>query len=386
MLVSAKKPGSLVLGSGRQVSHETLFWSLQALGWILFGLMMLGYALPLETPHAAVVGAATLIATGFALTSAIRLLYRRLRLRQTAAAIVIGCGIATAIAGSPLWFFLQILLSRALARGPSPAWQMSWSDFSGDVFLYDLFILLTWSLLYFGINGWMRLELERRRADRADALAQAAQLRALQSQLEPHFLFNTLNGISSLVVEGRSEAAAAMIARLSDFLRLTLKVAGTPEIRLADELVFVRQYLDIQQLRFGDRLSFGIEAAPEAIEALVPAMLLQPLVENSVRHGILPRAGGGRVVVAAFTDSVRDPADTLILEVNDDGPGIQRSEAPSSGVGLSNTATRLSVLYGGAAEFSIARSALGGARVTVRLPLRRSMFGQASLLAAGSEE
>jgi two-component system LytT family sensor kinase len=388
LLLSAKKPGSLVLGSGRLVSHNALFWSLQTGGWILFGLMMLGYALSQESPHDAVIGDAVVVATGIVLTSAFRLLYRWYRHRRVSPVMVIGSGIALAIAGSPMWFSLQVLVSRTLNGGLFPQWHpyLYWSSFSADMFLYSMFILLTWSLMYFGINGWIRLELERRRADRADALAQAAQLRALQSQLEPHFLFNTLNGISSLVVEGRSDAAAAMIARLSDFLRLTLKVAGTPQITLADELVFVQQYLDIQQLRFGDRLGFGIEVTPEAMEAMVPAMLLQPLVENSVRHAILPRAIGGRVVVSARTDSVRAQADTLILRVDDDGPGIQKSASPSSGVGLSNTATRLAVLYGGAAEFAIGRSSLGGAGVTIRLPLSTSAVERSNESAMECEE
>ena len=378
----------MVLGSGRQVSHDTLFWSLQTAGWILYGLTMLGYGLSQESPHDAVIGDAVMVATGILLTSAIRLLYQWYRRRRVSPLIVIASGIAVAIAGSPVWFLLQVLVSRTLNGGLFPQWHpnFGWSSFSADMFLYSIFILLTWSLLYFGINGWIRLELERRRADRADALAQAAQLRALQSQLEPHFLFNTLNGISSLVVEGRSDAAAAMIARLSDFLRLTLKVAGTPQITLADELVFVRQYLDIQQLRFGDRLGFGIEVAPEAMEVMVPAMLLQPLVENSVRHAILPRAMGGKVVVSARTDSVRAAADTLILRVDDDGPGIQKSTSPSTGVGLSNTATRLAVLYGGAAEFAIGRSSLGGVGVTIRLPLSTAAVAQPHESTAECEE
>jgi len=370
------------------VSHDTLFWSLQTAGWILYGLTMLGYGLSQESPHDAVIGDAVMVATGILLTSAIRLLYQWYRRRRVSPLIVIASGIAVAIAGSPVWFLLQVLVSRTLNGGLFPQWHpnFGWSSFSADMFLYSIFILLTWSLLYFGINGWIRLELERRRADRADALAQAAQLRALQSQLEPHFLFNTLNGISSLVVEGRSDAAAAMIARLSDFLRLTLKVAGTPQITLADELVFVRQYLDIQQLRFGDRLGFGIEVAPEAMEVMVPAMLLQPLVENSVRHAILPRAIGGRVVVSARTESARTAADVLILRVDDDGPGMQKSTSPSTGVGLSNTATRLAVLYGGAAEFAIGRSSLGGVGVTIRLPLSTAAVAQPHESTAECEE
>jgi two-component system, LytTR family, sensor kinase len=378
MLLSAKRPGSLVLGSGRHVSHETVFWSLQLGGWLLFGLMMLGYGLAMESAHKAVVGDAVLVVTGIGLTSAFRVFFRYLRRRTASPAVVIGWGIALAIAGSPVWYLLQVLVRRTLNGGGGQQWHPHpyWSDFSADMFIFSIFVLLTWSLLYFGINGWIRLELERRRADRADALAQSARLQALQSQLEPHFLFNTLNGISSLVVEGRSEAAAAMIARLSDFLRLTLKVSHTPQITLADELVFVRQYLDIQQLRFGDRLSFGIEVSPEAMEVLVPVMLLQPLVENSVRHAILPRAIGGRVVVTARVVAVGAAADTLVLKVDDDGPGMQKSASPSSGVGLSNTVTRLAVLYGGAAEFAIGRSDLGGVGVTIRLPLRTGIPGQ----------
>jgi len=239
------------------------------------------------------------------------------------------------------------------------------SGLDAEVFLYNIFILLTWTLLYYGIKGWVKLELERRRADRAEASAQAARLQALQSQLEPHFLFNTLNGISALVADGRSEAANAMIARLSDFLRLTLKTCGTPEITLASDLSFVRQYLEIQQLRFGERLHYEFSVAPQALDALVPALLLQPLVENAVRHGILPRASGGKLVVSA-----RTALDSLLLGVDDDGPGIQKSAQPSTGLGLSNTATRLAELYGARAEIRVGRSDLGGAGVAIRIPLR----------------
>jgi len=377
VLLSAKRPGSLVLGSGRQISHRTLFWALQAAGWGLFGVTMLGYMLAWETTHNAFAGDAVLVGTGMVLTSGFRQLYRGCRRREISPPALIGLGVALAIAGSPLWFLLQMLVSRAFNGGLFPQWHpyLNWSSFSADTFLYTSLVLLTWSLLYYGINGWIGLELERRRADRAEALAQSAQLQALQSQLEPHFLFNTLNGISSLVVEGRSEAAAAMIARLSDFLRLTLKVAGTPQITLADELVFVRQYLEIQRLRFGERLSFAIEVTPEAMQVLVPSMLLQPLVENSVRHAILPRAIGGRVVVSARTYPAHAAAETLILSVDDDGPGMQKAASPSSGIGLSNTATRLAVLYGGAAAFTIGASDLGGVAVTIRLPVRVTPVG-----------
>lgn len=373
MRLSAKRPGWLVLGSGRQLSRDALFWSLQSVGWLAFGLMMLGYMLAWETPRNAVIGNAALVSTGIALTSLYRILYRRLRRRSVSPFILIGVGVTCAVAGSPMWYLLQELLSRALSGRDIVEWQ-----FNPEVGLYYVFILLTWTLLYFGINGWMSLELERRRADRAEASAQSARLKALQAQLEPHFLFNTLNGISSLVAEGRNDSATAMIARLSDFLRLTLQTAGTPEITLANEMIFVRQYLDIQKLRFGDRLRFEFAIAPQAMDALVPALLLQPLVENAVRHGILPRASGGRVIVSARTLDGR-----LLLDVDDDGPGIQRSAAPSSGLGLSNTATRLTELYGGLAEFAVGRSKAGGAGVAIRIPLHADAAAGRQLESAG---
>jgi two-component system, LytTR family, sensor kinase len=368
MRVSAKNPGSLILSSGRPLPHDTLFWTLQTGGWLVFGLVMSGYERPWQDPWTAAADIAAGVAAGFALTTFFRALYRRQRRRTSSPLVLLGMSIVLALAGSPAWYLLQkLLLGMPLGRGgvdpAHPDWL--WSSFKSEAFLYYAFILLTWTLLYFSINGWISLELERRRANRAEATALSARLQALQSQLEPHFLFNTLNGISALVTEGRNDSATAMIARLSDFLRLTLETTGTPEIPLADDLVFVRQYLDIQQLRFGDRLRFTFAIAPQAMAVLVPALLLQPLVENAVRHGILPRASGGIVIVSA-----RIVAGALLLNIDDDGPGMQKSVAPSSGLGLSNTATRLAALYGGLAELSIGRSEAGGVGVAIRIPLR----------------
>jgi two-component system, LytTR family, sensor kinase len=376
MRVSAKNPGSLVLSSGRSVSHNVLFWMLQTGGWFLFGLIMLGYEHPWQSPWTAAADVAAAVGAGFGLTFVYRVLYRIQRRDGRSTIVVLVTGIVLAIAGSPAWYLLQqflLGLMHAREQVATKHSDLQWLSFNSEALICYGFILLIWTLFYFGINGWISLELERRRADRAEATAQSARLQALQSQLEPHFLFNTLNGISSLVAEGRYESATAMIARLSDFLRLTLQTAGTPEIPLADDLVFVRQYLDIQQLRFGDRLRFTFAIAPQAMEALVPALLLQPLVENAVRHGILPRARGGVVNVSARTD-----AGALLLNVDDDGPGMQKSQAPSSGVGLSNTATRLSELYGGDAALNIGRSEAGGVAVAIRIPFRAVAVGSRS--------
>jgi two-component system, LytTR family, sensor kinase len=367
MRVSEKRPGWLALGSGRNLSHNSLFWSLQIAGWVGFGLMMLGYELMWLSTKNAVIGDAASVAAGIGLTTGYRYLHHWGRRRTLSPITAIAVGVTFAIAGSPVWWLTQRLISAPLTGKALPGWHpyLLWSGFNAEVFLFYIFILSTWLLLYTGINGWISIELQRRRADRAVATAQFARLQALQSQLEPHFLFNTLNGISSLVAEGRNEAATATIARLSDFLRLTMQTKGTPEITLEQEMAFVRQYLDIQQLRFGDRLVFEFSITPEAMEAVVPTLILQPLVENAVRHGILPRASGGRVTVSA-----RTATGSLLLNVDDDGLGMRKSTSPLAGLGLSNTATRLAELYGGRAELSVGRSKAGGVGVAIRLPLR----------------
>jgi two-component system LytT family sensor kinase len=383
MRVSEKRPGWLALGSGRQLSHNTLFWSLQMGGWVGFGLMMLGYELRWLSPKNAVIGDVALVATGIGLTTGYRYLHHWGRRHALSPIAVIAVGIAFAIAGSPVWFLLQRLISGPLTGKALPGWHpyLLLSGINAEVILFYIFILLTWLLLYIGINGWISFELERRRADRAVATAQLARLQALQSQLEPHFLFNTLNAISSLVAEGRNDAASAMIARLSDFLRLTMQTSETPEITLGQELAFVRQYLDIQQLRFGERLGFEFSITSEAMQAVVPTLILQPLVENAVRHGILPRANGGRVTVSARTEN-----GSLLLNVDDDGLGMRRSTSRAAGLGLSNTATRLAEHYGGRADLTIGRSNAGGVGIAISIPLRVEPKNGQSLRIAEAEE
>jgi Histidine kinase len=379
MHLSAKRPGWLTLASGRRLSHDSLFWLLQGAGWLVFGLTMMGYELAWQSSRDAVIGDIARVAAGIGVTSISRLILRRCRRRAVSPVVLIGLSVVLAIAGSALWYGLQRLLI-SIIEGELPAWT-TWLQFNPEVFLYYMFILLTWTLLYFGINGWISLELERHRASRAEATAQSARLQALQAHLQPHFLFNTLNGISALVAEGQNDSASAMIARLSDFLRLTLQTVGTPEIKLESDLVFVRKYLDIQKLRFGKRLGYTFEIAPEVLNAMVPALLLQPLVENAVRHGILARASGGSLVVSA-----RSLDGSLLINVDDDGPGMQKSTLSTSGLGLSNTATRLAELYGNLAQLTVGRSSAGGVGVAIRIPLRTGSAGGADYRVRAGEE
>jgi sensor histidine kinase YesM len=206
-----------------------------------------------------------------------------------------------------------------------------------------------------------------RRAAQLEAQLMQAQLQALKMQIHPHFLFNTLNGIAGLVRDHKNKAAVDMIAGLSDLLRHTLENAGRQEVPLREELDFLELYLDIQQMRFSDRLEVQMEIAPETLEARVPNLILQPLVENAIRHGVAQRISAGLVMVSA-----RREDGLLQLKVYDDGPGLQEGwrMEESDGIGLANTRARLQQLYGTEHRFDISNREGGGVEATLLIPLR----------------
>ena len=191
-----------------------------------------------------------------------------------------------------------------------------------------------------------------------------AKLQALQRQLHPHFLFNTLHTISALMHRD-IDAADTMLARLSDLLRLTLERVGSQLVPLKDELVFINKYLDIERTRFGDRLKTAFVIEPETLGASVPNFLLQPIVENALRHGIGPKVGGGHVEVRAHHNG-----EWLQLVVQDDGYGVppDKLDAFNTGVGLTNTRSRLEHLYPGNHTFEFQTPAGGGLAVTIVIP------------------
>lgn len=225
-------------------------------------------------------------------------------------------------------------------------------------------------IAYWGIVGvtqafeYYRLYREREvaAAQLQTQLAQA-QLQALQMQLHPHFLFNTLHAISALMHRD-VEAAEKMLARLSDLLRLTLESGHTQEVRLKEEAEFLRKYLEIEQTRFQDRLTVEMEIAPETLDALVPNLILQPLVENAIRHGIAPRAQAGTVKICA-----ERRGGALHIEICDDGPGLRPGNG-REGLGLKNTRARLAAMYDGRHRFELSAPAAGGVRVELEIPFR----------------
>jgi signal transduction histidine kinase len=210
---------------------------------------------------------------------------------------------------------------------------------------------------------------ELRAAQLSEQLAQA-QLQSLRAQLHPHFLFNTLNAISTLVHRD-PEAADLMIARLSDLLRLILEGVGVQRAPLAKELEFLKSYIEIEQTRFADRLTIQFHIDSETLPAYVPYLILQPIVENAIRHGIAPRAQPGFIEVRAKRDR-----EFLLLEVSDNGVGISE-EAQSNdrkGTGIPSSRERLEKLYGDKCRFVISNKPTGGVDVTIRIPFAVSGY------------
>ena len=212
------------------------------------------------------------------------------------------------------------------------------------------------------IRGREAAELERRAVTLQAQLADA-RLDALRMQLNPHFLFNTLHAISALV-ERDPAGVRKMIARLSELLRHTIDKDASNQVSLRDELAFLRRYIEIMEIRFQGRLRVSIDIDDEALDAIVPNLILQPIVENALEHGAARATGEGTIAIHAHRDG-----NSLVLRVQDNGPGV--SDAARSGVGVANTRARLAELYGNDAMFSLTTAPAGGAVAVVELPFER---------------
>jgi two-component system LytT family sensor kinase len=230
-----------------------------------------------------------------------------------------------------------------------------------DLLVFAALVGLMHGLGYYALYRERELQTARLTAQLAES-----RLHVLATQLQPHFLFNTLNTVSALIRRD-PDGADRVIARLGDLLRMSLQREGVPCATIKDELAFLDPFVEIQRTRFQDRLTVRVAVAPDVLDALVPALLLQPLVENAIKHGMEPKAGAVTVVVTVRREGAR-----LLIEVCDDGRGVP-SEGPSrEGIGLGNTRARLQELYGAEASFSIAPGAAGGCCVRIALPFRTS--------------
>ena len=227
--------------------------------------------------------------------------------------------------------------------------------------------------IFYSLVDRAQLRVRERDAARLAQQLSEAQLASLRMQLRPHFLFNSLNAIMALVRDGERERAIDALELLGDMLRVTLRTGPSHEVSLAEEVAFTRRYLEMEQLRFGERLRVRFDVPPELLDAAVPLFVLQPFVENAIKHGILDRRRGGTIVIAASADEGR-----LRLSVQDDGVGLAPGwdDEAARGVGLANARTRLHHLYDGAASLDVAAGPDGrGVAVEIALPLLRARSG-----------
>jgi sensor histidine kinase YesM len=329
----------------RASAFKLRFWPLQAGGWTLYAIAIATSNLALRHEKELVAFRATFLLSAFLASFAMYALCKSL-LRHQASLLtsLITCLLACSVLG--LGCSAISLWSEVRFGGSTYPfhWASAFSGMTGGAF-----VLIAWSAIYFGVKQYQALEEEKRLLRVAETSARNAQLLALRYQLQPHFLFNTLNAISSLVVGEKPQLATQMISRLAELLRSTLDAPEIHFVTLAEELVVVKEYLAIEEVRFGSRLRVQMHVPAEILAVQVPRFILQPLVENAIRHGISHMPAGGRIVFTATKY-----ADTLALRMENDFVVRQVRANGETGVGLANTRERLNQIYGGASSFAAA--------------------------------
>ncbi len=346
-------------------SRGALFWSLHAMGWCAWGLShYLGALL-----HEKEAGYAKVIATGalsgFVLSAPLRLACRALWSRRPA--VMIGGALLCAYVAALTW---RVSVNIAYASFmPADAWMhlTSFTDFfSGTI--SAMYLMSCWIGLYFGFRYYESMTLQREAVLRSSALAQEAQLKMLRYQLNPHFLFNTLNAISTLILDNRNATANSAVTGLSEFLRYTLDQDPMKRVTVAQEVEALNLYLKIEKMRFGDRLKIEFAVDDAAASVLMPSLLLQPLIENAIKYAVSPREEGGVIRIGA-----RVIEGQLQLEVADNGPGLIDASRVTNGrgVGLRNTRERLQVLYAERGGVDV-RSSGSGLCIVLNFPAERS--------------
>lgn len=340
--------------------RSRLFWILNVSGWTGYALAAWLGALAHEKPEAYFLVILAAAVSGFAGTLPLRILYRKLWSRS-----VVLLGSVTLLACYVIAFGWQWLRNVLYYDWVKNDWQPEeLMDYVSGV-MGSFYIMLCWSGLYFGIKYYQQLQEQTEQTLKAVAAAHQAQLKMLRYQLNPHFLFNTLNAISTLILDGSNATANQAVSRLSDFLRYTLDSDPMKRVTLGSELDALDLYLKIEKVRFGERLIIEKDIDERAANGLVPSLILQPLIENAIKYAITPSEEGGTLRIGA-----RVQQGMLVLQLSDTGPGLGNGNngQKSSGVGLRNTRERLQQLYGDAQAFTLAPNEPRGLAVTINIP------------------
>lgn len=354
-------------------SKNRAFWNLQLAGWGAAFLLRAVSALANQQPFDLLALILVTTITGFSISLILSVIYRKLIHQQP----LVTWGL-TAV----------VLMFAVLLHASIDAWvqgvyyaasrETTFAQRLIGLLYLPLTLLGGWSALYYAINFFLTVEQQADRLERLEAQATAAQLAMLRYQLNPHFLFNTLNSISTLVLLKQTEPANAMLTRLSGFLRHTLIAEPGSQVTLAQEIETLQLYLDIERMRFEERLRTQFEIEDAALAAQLPAMLLQPLVENAIKYAVSTQEEGAQISLTA-----RVIGDRLRLTVEDTGPGVDDSprftgtepvpgRPVSTGVGLANIRNRLSQAYGDTHLFETRSEAGGGFTVLIEIPFTRA--------------
>lgn len=262
------------------------------------------------------------------------------------------------------WFAaLELLLNPYASPTPPKPFHTIWLQASADHLLASFILYGAILAVDTVLDSRARLARQQAETARLNEQLSKAQLDAVRRQIEPHFLFNTLNSVSALIRENRNDAAVMMIAGLSDFLRRLLQDPSRQQVPLAEEMEFAQKYLEIQKVRFVDRLQLAVDVPSDLLLAQVPTLILQLMLENAIKHGISKRAQGGLVRISAARAN-----GTLTLSVYNDGPAIAASNPSASGIGLTNMRTRLQALYGDSFALQMQNQQPSGVEVSVSVP------------------
>ena len=350
------------------------FWRLQAAGWGGAFLLRAMSSLANGQPLSFLVLVLIATVTGFSISLILSVIYRQLIARRA----LITWGVTALVL--PITVTLYAFIDAWVIGLYRPESGASFAQLLIGVFYLDLTLLGAWSALYYAINFYLQIEEQNDQLIRLENQATQAQLAMLRYQLNPHFLFNTLNSISTLVLLKQTEPANAMLTRLSAFLRYTLVNEPTGRVTVAQEVETLQLYLGIERMRFEERLRTQFHIDDAAKPALLPSLLLQPLVENAIKYAVSPQESGAEITITA---QLVGPM--LRITVSDTGPGLQNyaadnrlsgvtfdgGESVSTGVGLANIRDRLAQAYGDSHRFEILDPPDGGFTVLIEIPFER---------------
>ena len=344
------------------------FWNLHSAGWGGAALVRSASTIANGQPFSALVPVLISAVTGFSVSLILSVVFRNVIDRRPI--LTWGVTGVSVILATLIYAYIDVWVLQTIREGAdeTPFAQLM----VGAIFINGV-LLVAWSALYYAINYFVRAEEQADQLLRLEAAATSAQLTMLRYQLNPHFLFNTLNSISTLVLLKQTEQANAMLSRLSSFLRFTLINETTAKVSLASEVETLKLYLDIEKMRFEDRLRTEFDLEDSVKDALVPSLLLQPLVENAIKYAVTPQEEGADISINA-----RRIGERVRIIVSDSGPGLQGSTPDpklSTGVGMANTRERLLQAYGDEQRFDSYTRSGGGFEVVIEFPYQTESSG-----------